>query len=193
MYSQNDEEKYILEACKSSTVRRVLDIGAWDPKDKSNSRALIELGWSAILIEPSPGPVRNLVVEYADTPTVTVVCGAVGFERGMAQILITDDAVSSTQNQTVETWKERGGYIGRMLIPTITIGDILTRWGSFDMVSIDTEGTSVDLLHVLLATEMFPRCICVEHDGRAVEAQMAAQKRGYKQVYASAENLVFSL
>jgi len=61
------------------------------------------------------------------------------------------------------------------------------------MVSIDTEGTSVDLLHVLLATEMFPRCICVEHDGRAVEAQMAAQKRGYKQVYASAENLVFSL
>jgi len=200
MYSQSDEEKYILEACAGAKRKRLLDIGAWDPKDKSNSRALIEGGWEALLIEPSPGPLRNLVKEYGSWKTpanqverVMVLCAVVGLEHSVVNIAVTDDAVSTTQEGKAEVWRERGGYIGSMLIPSLTIADILNRFGDFDFVNIDTEGTSVDLLKVLLATEMFPRCICCEHDNRLVEAMQAAQGRGYKTAYTSRENIVFSL
>lgn len=40
---------------------RFLDIGAWHPTIFSNTRALIELGWSGVIIEPSPGPFINLM------------------------------------------------------------------------------------------------------------------------------------
>lgn len=200
MYSQNEEEKYILESCAEAKRKRLLDIGAWDPKDKSNSRALIEAGWNALLIEPSPGPIRNLVIEYgghganADMFTrVKVLCGAVALEAGIIDMAITDDAVSTTEKGNAEVWRERGGYLGSMQIYAFTFQNIIDRYGDFDFVNIDTEGTSVDLLKVVLATEMFPRCICVEHDGRTTEAMMAAQARGYRMTYASGENLVFSL
>ena len=68
--------------------------------------------------------------------------------------------------------------------PSFPAASILRRW-----LHIDTEGTSVDLLKVLLATEMFPRCICCEHDNRLVEAMQAAQGRGYKTAYTSRENI----
>ena len=61
MYSQRDEEKYILEAFDGKTDGRFLDIGAWHPTVFSNTRALIEMGWSGVMIEPSPGPFLNIV------------------------------------------------------------------------------------------------------------------------------------
>lgn len=56
---------------------RLLEIGAFDAFAMSNSRALIELGWSAVLFEPSPGPLRALVKEYGNNPKVEVVAAAV--------------------------------------------------------------------------------------------------------------------
>ncbi len=189
-YSQRDEERYILKACESATRRRVLDIGAFHPTVMSNSRALIEAGWQAVLIEPSPGPLRNLVQEYGRNVDVTVVAAAACLGGGWIQMAVTDDAVSSSNEQNVSKWSAAGGYFGTMIVPCITIPDILHHFGAFDMVSIDVEGGSVDLLKALLATEMFPRCIVCEYDDRLAEAQMAAHKRGYKTMHVTTENLV---
>lgn len=192
MHSQREEEKYILEACANAPRRRLLDIGAFHPTCFSNSRALIEDGWDAVLVEPSPGPVRNLVQEYGsigNINSITVLCAAVGLESGIVTLQITDDAVST--QEVTEAWRERGGYLGAMTISQVTLKQIFDWYGDFDFVSIDTEGTSVDLLKALLAFEMYPACVCVEHDGRIVEASMAAQERGYRVAYTSEENLVF--
>lgn len=202
-YSQRNEEQYILEACKDSAVRRVLDIGAWHPTQFSNSRALIEAGWDAVLVEPSPGPVRNLVQEYGFDPQfnnrhldqnlqrITVLCAAVGLEPGLATLQITDDAVSASEVKP--EWRERGGYLGAMTIPQVTFEQICDWYGNFGFVSIDTEGGSTDIFKVILEGEMFPKCICVEHDGRIVEITKAAQERGYKIAYVSEENVIVCL
>jgi FkbM family methyltransferase len=193
MYSQRDEEIYILQACKDVARRRLLDIGAWDSKTFSNSRALIEQGWGGVLIEPSPGPLRNLIRAYVGDPEVIVLAAAVACEPGLVMLQITDDSVSTSDAGQFDVWKSRTDFLGPMFIQALTIQQILERFGSFDFVSIDTEGSSIDLLKVMLATEMFPRCICAEHNGRDGEAIMAAQSRGYKLVYRSEENVVFSL
>jgi FkbM family methyltransferase len=60
MNSQFEEEKHILKAF-GSHVGRFLDIGCWDPITFSNSRALVERGWSGVMIEPAPGPFIELL------------------------------------------------------------------------------------------------------------------------------------
>lgn len=52
-YSQNGEQEAILKIFGESEGR-FLDIGAYDGKTFSNTLALIERGWSGVLIEPSP-------------------------------------------------------------------------------------------------------------------------------------------
>lgn len=61
MFSQFQEEAAILTAFEGKTVGRFLEIGAWDPITFSNTRALVELGWSGVMIEPSPGPFLELL------------------------------------------------------------------------------------------------------------------------------------
>jgi FkbM family methyltransferase len=188
------EEDFILMSTNRAERKRALDIGAWHPTCFSNSRALIEQGWDAVLIEPSPGPVRNLVMEYGEAGKVQVVSAAVVVEdRILTSIKITDDGISSEVEANVEKWKEKGKFLGDLWVPAITIEKVLYCFGAFDFVSIDTEGSSVDLLKVLLATGMQPQCVCVEYDNRLAEAQIAAGARGYKSVYTSNENVVLSL
>lgn len=58
-YSQNNEQAIILKYFGSQRGT-VLDIGANDGITLSNSRALIELGWSAVLVEPAEIAFRKL-------------------------------------------------------------------------------------------------------------------------------------
>ncbi len=53
MYSQNEEEKYILEYF-GDKVGTFADIGCNDCQTLSNTRALYELGWKGILVDASP-------------------------------------------------------------------------------------------------------------------------------------------
>jgi hypothetical protein len=74
VYSQQIEEQYILEAFKAhpSETKRLLDIGGWHPTIFSNTRALVELGWGGVIIEPSPGPFINFLrgcVKCGDVPS----------------------------------------------------------------------------------------------------------------------------
>jgi FkbM family methyltransferase len=189
IYSQRDEQGWIVRICEGLTpMPRFLDIGAWNPKVFSNTRALFELGWGGLCIEPSPGPVKELVKEYGDMDCrIEILAAAVGCEAGLAEIRVTDDAVSGNSG---EQWQSNGGFYGWLTVPVITIPEILHRYGSFEMVSIDTEGTSVPLFLSLLQTQMRPACVVVEHDNHIVEIMQAAQEAGYTSRYISEENVV---
>lgn len=191
-YSQNDEERYILEATGNVKDCRLLDIGAWDPKIFSNSRALIEKGWQAVLIEPSPRPLESLLRAYGQHyPTVEIVAACVGIAAGMADMRISADAVSTLSEDIAIRWSKDGAYYGRMWVPQITLAQIFNQFGGFDFVNIDAEGVSADLFIELMNTEMLPACVCVEHDSRLVEVGAAASRRGYSQTYVSQENAVY--
>ena len=193
MYSQDEEERFILEACSGhfDSPPQFLDIGGWNAKDKSNTRALFELGWKGVIIEPSPVPFASLLEEYGNEPRITLICAAVAIEKGMAKIHASADAVSTTSEKNYERWKTDAKFTGTFWIPTITIDDIHNQFGGFAMVSIDTEGTSVDLLRELLVGGARPKCICVEHDNRHSEIARLTQKAGYTRTYESVNNEVW--
>ena len=191
LYSQRDEERYIADVFAGKPPARLLDIGAWAPFDFSNSRNLIEQGWEALLIEPSPEPFLGLVKEYGNDPRIKLLNAAVGFNRGALKMYATADAVSTSDEATYKQWKNTGGYYGSFYCMTITVEEILNQFGGFDFVSIDAEGKSADIF-VAYIKHAQPECICVEHDGREGELMEHAQQYGYKQIYHSGENVIFA-
>lgn len=183
MYSQFGEDDILAEIFGDKKDGRLLDIGAWDPKTFSNSRMLIERGWSALLFEFSPRPLDRLVVEYT-SGAIQIVAAAVGIQHGMVSMRISEDGLSGYAVPHLKTWAETGGFYGRMWVPMLSLEDIWAQWGgNFDMVSIDTEGTSADLaLQYLKAAEAGgsqPKAFVIEHDSRQGELIPAAQAAGY--------------
>ena len=71
-YSQAAEQPHILKAFEGRPPGRLLDIGAWNPFTFSHSRALIEMGWFGVLVEPSPGPASEAESLFVfDDPQLT--------------------------------------------------------------------------------------------------------------------------
>lgn len=192
-YSQNQEQAAILAALSAELrVGRFLDIGAWHPTQFSNTRALYELGWSGVMIEPSPGPMKNLLVAYGNDANVTLVQAAVAIDSTpMVRLHVTDDAVTTSSEAEYEKWKERGGFLGAVMVPCITLQHISVQFGGFDFWSIDAEGLSADLFLQMLTLTYFPCCVCVEHDNRLVELANAATREHYVMPFSNATNAVF--
>lgn len=172
---------------------RFLDIGAWSATTFSNTRALFELGWSGIFLEPSPGPLKGLVEAYGRDEHAVVIGAAVTVTEGLVALEVTDDAVTAPAGSAeAGVWKERGGYYGTMLAPAISLQRLFDRFGGdFQMVSIDTEGTSVDLFVEMLRIGPRPRVVVVEHNDRIVEIANHAQNAGYTQVLLNGNNVVY--
>jgi FkbM family methyltransferase len=191
-YSQYGEDVEILQ--QFDKPGRFLDIGAWDPKALSNTRALYEAGWSGVIIEPSPTPFLSQLREYGNDPRIVLIHAALGFERHCAEFWVTDDAVSTTEKEQYDKWKDHAKFIGKFWTPMITLADLFNQFGvpGFDFVNIDVEGKSVDVLAALMATQAMPKCICVEHDERIVEANSLVARHGYKQILLNGTNVVFA-
>jgi len=188
MYSQNDEEQYILAALGDRG--RFLDVGAWNATDKSNTRALYERGWSGVMIEPSPGPFRGLEAAYPPGNGVLLINAAVVIEPGTVEMWLTDDACSTSDPETYRKWRGIVAYEPQKVrVVGVTVEKLLTA-GGFDFVSIDAEGQSVPILFRLMDLGERPKCICVEHDYRQCKIMARMGPLGYVRAYESGENIV---
>lgn len=189
MYSQNDEERIILQyAGKGGTV---LDIGAGDGRTFSNSLALIERGWSAICVEPSPFAFAKLMELHGETKRVTLINAAIGTETRMVRFYESDDTLySTTRESQAQTWTERGMKYRSYWVSQISIGTLVEQVGaSADILSIDAEGLSFDILGSC-PPAWHPKLIIVEHDSRSVEISGWGRARGYDVRGLNSENLL---
>ena len=190
MYSQNDEEKYILEAV-GDQPGVFLDIGAWDGKTFSNTAALADRGWSGVLVEPSPSSFNTLRERYAQNLKLQLVHAAVGVYSGLVSWWDTGgDGVSTSDPAHYATWKEAATFFRPYHIAQVTpmdLRDAFPDLRTVDVVSIDTEGTSGELFKA--ASGLFsPKVWVVEYDLKDVE--LIEHAKHYECVHKSSENLV---
>lgn len=191
-YSQYGEDEIVASHFPEDFKGKVLEIGAWNPTQFSNSRAFIDRGWDAVLIEPTPLAVEALVREYGNNPAVTVISAAVGLGPTPLKMTITADAVSSSDENVVNLWQQVGGYYGKLHVATLEPFEVVGLYGPFDVVSIDAEGMSVELLEQFADIWEFggphdcnlakPRVIVVEFDGRRERVWAIAGRLGFKVV-----------
>lgn len=187
--SQHGEDMLMLAQFPDGFKGNVLEIGAWHPTCFSNSRKMIDLGWNAVLVEPTPLAVEKLLRAYAEHQNVKVFSGAVGTDRNGYQLFrmeVTEDAVSTSDPDTFELWKRTGGYYGKMWVKPVPISEIWDSFGHFDVVSIDAEGNSVAILRDMLwhisrsAFAEYPKVICVEFDNQKHGVREIASHSKYR-------------
>lgn len=196
-YSQGGEQPHILRALEGVGPARFLDVGAFDPEVFSNTRALIEQGWTGVMVEPSPGPLRKLIESYNGNEAIRVLGAAVTVEGGIITMTMSNDALSSDNAQHVELWQRAAVpgqppvFYGKMDALSISLKQLLDSYGGdFEFVNIDVEGSSVDLFVEMVRIGPRPRCVCVEHNGRLVELAAAYQGAGYSLAFLNDANVV---
>ena len=191
-YSQFGEQRHILDALSVIDNGRFLDIGAFHPTDKSNTRALFEMGWSGVMVEPSPGPMLSLLTEYGNEPRIQLILAlACPGAMSMQRLHASDAGVATAVEAEYDRWKDRVPFQGSVMVPGIGIPALL-RLGPFAFVSIDAEGMSIPLLAAIIEYGHLPQCICVEHNAREREAA-SIYAPFYRLVYRNMENLILSL
>jgi hypothetical protein len=130
-------------------------------------------------------------LRYGFDPRFTLIHAAVAVLPGLIEIDVTDDAVSTSDKASRETWDKDGGFYGKMLIPAITLEQITTQFGGFEFVNLDVEGQSAELFLRMLDLGLQPNCVCVELDGRLTELGAKATPLHYNMVYSNGTNAVW--
>lgn len=190
-FSQGNEEAVILEYFSGRPQGRVLDIGAYDGRALSNVAALLDLGWSGTLVEASSFVFQKLYANYENRSDVELVNAAIGMEWGLSRWWDSmGDAVSTTELRNFAIYKS---VLGRpVTVPTVPVSELLARFpGPYDFVSIDTEGTSVELFKSIDFDVLGASLICVEHDGDSGQVGAIADAQyGMRMLYCDANNII---
>jgi len=198
MYSQRGEDEY-LKTIFGDTPGRFLDIGSFDGKTNSNVWWTLEYGWSGIMIEPAAVPFAGLLRNIAKlTPEqkarLKIINCAVGCECALVPFHHSPDQVSTMDEEHYETWKSRGQYQD-CFVHTMTVEQIFLQFGGgFDLISIDAEGLSVDILLRMPweSGAIQSKAIVVEHNGkRVVELGQFMGDKGYGQGWIAGENAIY--
>lgn len=184
MFSQHDEEKWVLR--HAGKPGKFLDVGANDGVTFSNTHALALNGWTGVCIEPSPYCLGPLIKTYPDVRNFTIIAAALGDKLGLIDFWSTDGMVSTTEKSAMDKWRKHSTF-RLIMMPQITWADVAAL-GPFQMINIDTEGTSLQLLDSMpVALKEAARVVVVEHNGDRNSLHVPA---GWKQVYDSPENAV---
>lgn len=189
MYSQNQEEIHILDYF-GDHVGRLIDIGANNGENLSNSRALIERGWSGVLIEPSPGAFKSLESLYFENPNVRCLQAAIGKESGFTTLYDCKDSLISTISP--EHRDLFPAKYDEVKVPVWTFRDLLLfNPGPYDFITIDAEGLDWDILRQIDLTEV--KMVCAEHGGTHFdEIFRYCTDYGMKLIYSCFENIIMA-
>jgi FkbM family methyltransferase len=193
VYSQNNEQDVIL-AYFGQSVGNYMDIGAYHATQFSNTRALYEMGWHGVLIEPAPDLSKALRCEYAGEKRIKVLPVAVTDYNGTIDFYDSQgDAIGSTEKAHVDKWASYADFV-KINVPCMTLERVFELGGlaKYDFVNIDTEGNCMQVLQQLNVDNWGVRMICVEHNGQDIAAYRAwAAKNGMNELLFNPENLIF--
>lgn len=194
MFSQRDEEKYIIEFFKNTLTGKFLDIGAYDGITFSTTRRLVLNGWEGVMIEPSPTVFPKLEELYKENKLVKCIQVAVSDISGKREFYDAGgDAVSSFDTDHVKLWKEKAGVpFKKVDVDSLCIEDFFNVVGhDFEFLNIDTEGYSMFILKNLPYDKLKKmKMICVEFDHKSEEMLGIVKPFGFTLLHRTAENLI---
>jgi FkbM family methyltransferase len=201
MHSQNNEEAVILDYFKGK-IGRFIDIGANDGITFSNTRALAELGWCGVFLEPSPKAFHKLKQLYSDSKkgcfymyqaAISTKNGKIDlFESGT--LLGNGDVglVSTLHEQETERFKKKVPY-EKIVVDCFRWKTFLNRLyiKEFDFISIDIEGSEIEVLKQMDLSKT--QLICVETNGDLQKKTVLDEMlKDFKVIYTSPENLIYA-
>lgn len=170
--SQYGEDEVLEDFFKGQDRGFLVDVGAADGEDNSNSWKLLQRpGWGGILIEPELSQFQILQKRYQGRENVKCIQMAVGASPTQ-QILFCSKQVSTL----LPSWRDRcievhGVPYTTQKVEVRTLTGIMDRADApahFDFLSIDCEGMDMEVLQSLNFLWFSPRLICLEVKGATI-------------------------
>jgi len=190
-YGQNKEDlilKDILD--KSGTF---LEIGAYCPFTFSNTRFLVEKGWSGVYVDGSPSALSRFVNEYITNNNIKIIQALVGNEHKMVKFYDSNgDGISSTDLRHKQKWEVSGSKFkeiySHMITPNI-LYELLPP--TVDFINIDVEGQSANLATLIDYDKLQTKVVCIEHDNAVYMLNSHMSKFNFNLHYVNGENIIF--
>jgi FkbM family methyltransferase len=194
MYSQNNEEEIILEYFSNHQPAKFIDIGGFHPTVFSNTRCLVERGWSGVYVEPSPICMKSFKDEYSENPNIILVQQAITDKTGKSVFFESSgDAVGTLDKSHKERWESVVKF-NEIEIDCISMRDFLSEYFTdHTFISIDVEGINLTLFN-LIPDYVFEKIslLCIEHEGRHDEILSRCSNFNFTQILLNRENLILA-
>jgi len=196
-YSQNLEEDCILNYFKNKTDGYFIEIGGYDPFTFSNTRKLVELGWSGVYVEPSPICMKNFRTQYDANSKIELFELAITADtKGKMKFYDSGgDAISSLDKEHVDKWTK--GYsvqYTEIEVETMQIEAFLKQLKpKCNFFNLDVEGININLFRAV--PDWFLNqidCICIEHDTNIDEISNKLSTHGFSRLQLNGENLIMA-
>lgn len=212
MYSQNNEQQVILDyffkqlpdellgITWENAKGMLIDIGANDGIMFSNSRALIERGWHAFLVEPNPIAFEILVNNNIGNVNVSEYNFAIGNQTGEIKLYCNTPHIdgdigllSTTIFEETKRWPDL--QFNEFDVPVKTFADAFDNDNYvYDFITIDAEGMDFEILSQIDLAKHQTKMVCVEHNGNEIEKYIDyCTKFGMSIKLINAENLIMAL
>jgi FkbM family methyltransferase len=185
-YTNPELEKKIHELFDFKNDGYFVDIGAHNGISLSNTKFLEELGWTGICIEPHPNVFKQLVENRKcekincalwENDTKVNFLSLSGYTEMLSGIYESYD--SRHYNRILNELKIYGGNSEMIEIDAKKFESVVTR-KKIDFLSIDTEGSELQILGMINFDEYDIKVICVENNFFEEKFNTFFEQRGYK-------------
>ncbi len=179
--SQSLESTKLYPILSEHPIKLVVDIGANDGFNLSNSYFFIKNGWSAILVDPIPNSINKAKIVHTNNDKVSFEEVAVSNLNSYARIYL-DKGDTNNFFSTLETEDTilRTKFVNSekyISVKTMTLNNLLNNHSvpkEFALLSIDVEGHESKVLETLGSHR--PAVILVERSLESISESLAKQK-----------------
>lgn len=203
-YSQNMEDKIIGDWFGASTGT-LLEIGSNDGHTLSQSLFLIEKGWQACCVEPSPKVFPSLRNRHKNNPSVYCYNIAIGDYNGSAilhdcgELLGKGDKalVSTVNKEETKRWGALNMPFEEVLVDMVTFDTFMQQssYKTFDYISIDAEGNDLLILRQMDLDKLGCRLLCIEHNSLPnliYQYSQLVEPIGFRKHSINPENIIYT-
>lgn len=166
-----------------------VEFGACDGLLHSNTLLLEKkFGWSGLLVEPNRSFARDIIANRSVSLDFRVVTSHSGDYQDFTEV--SSGGLSGISDYFREESKRQQLGIRTYKVETVSLNDLLQQWGApidFDFLSIDTEGSEIEILRNFDLTKYSPKVVVVEHGGD-VRAQLELENLMEAYGYTSVAN-----
>lgn len=156
-------------------IGNFVEIGAFDGYNYSNTCGLADLGWNGIFVEPHPNSFALLQERYKDYENIKCFQNAIGNLETVDFFL--SNAISTASKEQYELYKIHNWANGKensIKVQKIPFDDFLVAIGysySIDVLSIDVEGSELEVLNTFTIDKWNPKMAIVEaHQNHPLES-----------------------
>lgn len=173
-YAQCGEDLIVADLLKHVKRGFYLEIGAYHPKQFSNTYWFYKKGWRGIVVEPN----TDLAALYRfSRKNDRVVNAGVAIKNKMGEYYVFEDETRNTFNKVAARHYQNVGY-KLLRVDTkklLRLDQILKNTRKIDLLSIDTEGNDEQIIKTLNWEKYKPKVVVVEGESSGA----FLEKKGY--------------